>query len=61
MKWSVFCRSALIWKAEKSGSQRKKDGEWIVNSWIKEVISVGFSLGRLRQMMIGRGVLFLTR
>ena len=25
----------------------KKDGEWIVNSWIKEVILSGFRLGKL--------------
>ena len=31
----------------------KKDGEWIVNSWIKEVILSGFRLGKLADMSEG--------
>ncbi len=31
----------------------KKDGEWIVNSWIKEVILSGFRLGKLANMSEG--------
>lgn len=31
----------------------KKDGEWIVNSWIKEVILSGFRLGKLVDMSEG--------
>lgn len=32
----------------------KKDGEWIVNSWIKEVILSGFRLGKLSDMSQGQ-------
>lgn len=31
----------------------KKDGEWIVNSWIKEMILSGFRLGKLADMSEG--------
>lgn len=32
----------------------KKDGEWVVNSWVKEVILSGFRLGKLTDMSSGR-------
>ena len=32
----------------------KKDGEWVVNTWIKEVILSGFRLGKMTDMSEGR-------
>lgn len=32
----------------------KKDGEWVVNGWIKEVILSGFRLGKMTDMSEGR-------
>lgn len=31
----------------------KKDGKWVVNSWVKEVILSGFRLGKLEDMSNG--------
>ena len=28
----------------------KKDGTWVVNSWVKEVILAGFKLGKIVEM-----------
>lgn len=36
----------------------KKDGEWIVNSWIKEVILSGFRVGKLTDMSEGKFAFF---
>ena len=38
----------------------KKDGEWKVNSWIKEMILTGFRLGKLTDMSVG-GLSFIDK
>ena len=42
-----FLRVCADLESGKIRVAEKKDGEWIVNSWIKEVILSGFRLGKL--------------
>ena len=47
-------------EAGKIRVEEKVDGEWMVNSWIKEMILTGFRLGKLTDMSEG-GLSFIDK
>jgi len=52
---------AALNRGEVRAAERKEDGQWHVNSWVKQGILLGFRMGKLTDMSGGSSLRFLDK